>query len=155
MQQGLFRHTGTPTFLCAICHDVMLNLSHPSAQERRNLQRAGKIVHCRHTAQMFVSTANAMQIILDLEITHAYFLTYLLLMGDNGIFELLVEILIGGIPLPFKMESTTGSGCTTTGSSEGKGQPGQEMHHGTAAEKNEKGVWEREEERGGGLVIFF
>lgn len=45
----------------------------------------------------------------------------------------------------------------------GKGRPGQEMHHGIPlyhvaemwAEKDEKGVREREEERVGGLVILF
>lgn len=66
------------------------------------------------------------------------------------------------ICLSSKIESTNGSGCTTTGSSVGKGRPGQEMHHGIPyhvagmwAEKDEKGARERVEERVGGLVILF
>lgn len=65
--------------------------------------------------------------------------------------------------LPSKIESTNGSGCTTTGSSGDKGWPGQEMHHGILlyhvaemeAERDEKEMREREAERVGGLVILF
>lgn len=68
-----------------------------------------------------------------------------------------MQVLISDKSLPSKIESTNGSGCTTTGSTWGKGWPGQEMHHGIVlyhvaemwAERDEKGVWEREEEESG------
>lgn len=73
-----------------------------------------------------------------------------------------MRILIADTSLSSKIQSMNGSGCTTTGSSVGKGRPGQEMHHGIPyhvaemwAEKDEKGARERREERVGGLVILF
>lgn len=41
-----------------------------------------------------------------------------------------MQILITDVSVPSEIESTNGSGCTTTGSSGGKGYTGQEMHHG-------------------------
>ena len=67
--------------------------------------------------------------------------------GRQWNFSPFVQILAVDMSVAFEAESNSGSGCTTTGSSEGKGRPGQEVHHGIAAAKNERGVWEREKWR--------
>lgn len=59
-----------------------------------------------------------------------------------------MQIVITDVPVPSQIGSTDGPGRTTTGSSGGKGRPGQEMHHGILlyhvaemrAEKDENGI---------------
>ena len=67
-------------------------------------------------------------------------------------FQRFGNILISDMSLPIPDRiARVWSGCTTTGSSGGRGEPGQEMHHGIAlyhvAENDEKVVWERGESR--------
>lgn len=47
----ILRAAETPTFLCAICHDVRRKVSLPPAQERGNPRGAGMIVQWRHSEQ--------------------------------------------------------------------------------------------------------